>query len=105
MFAPKLLAIPWLVCPPAGIDPLIWRQAILDNPDSDKYLPVPMIGFTELHNRLKQQESQTKLHQAKLNVGGAAHTVSPAVTVGNCSGVVKLNGFFHRYTLRRVFFF
>ena len=84
---------------------MIWRQAILDNPDSDKYLPVPMIGFTELHNRLKQQESQTKLHQAKLNVGGVAHTVSPAVTVRNCSGVVKLNGLFFIVSLCVVFFF
>ena len=52
----------------SGIDPLIWQQAILDNPNPDKYLPVPMVGFTELYKRLKQQESQTKLHQTKLNV-------------------------------------
>ena len=51
-----------------GVDPLIWQQAILDNPDPDKYLPVPMVGFAELYKRLKQQESQTKRHQTKLNV-------------------------------------
>ena len=55
---------------PTGIDPLIWEQAKLDNPNPEVLIPVPMIGFTELHNRLKHQEQQTKLHQSRLNVRG-----------------------------------
>ena len=55
---------------PTGIDPLIWDQAKLDNPNPEELIPVPMIGFTELHNRLRHQEQQTKLHQSRLNVRG-----------------------------------
>ena len=51
-----------------GIDGRIWQQAKLDNPDPERFIPVPMIGFNELHNRLKQQEQQTNLHQKKLDV-------------------------------------
>ena len=56
---------------PTGIDPLIWDQAKLDNPNPEELIPVPMIGFTELHNRLRHQEQQTKLHQSRLNVRGS----------------------------------
>ena len=51
-----------------GINPLLWQQAILDNPDPERLIPVPMIGFKELHTRLKCQEQQTKLHQQRLDV-------------------------------------
>jgi len=54
--------------PPAGIDGRIWEQAKLDNPDPEQMIPVPMVGFTELHNRLKHQEQQTSLHQARLDL-------------------------------------
>ncbi|XP_074650289.1 nucleoporin p54-like [Tubulanus polymorphus] len=57
----------YLDSPPAGIDPLIWDQAKLDNPDPSKLIPVPMIGFSELHRRLQHQEQQTKLHQNTLD--------------------------------------
>ncbi|KAK3576887.1 hypothetical protein CHS0354_012945 [Potamilus streckersoni] len=53
---------------PAGIDPLLWKQAIFDNPDAEQLIPVPMIGFKELHTRLKQQEQQTRLHQQRLDL-------------------------------------
>eukprot|EP00058_Branchiostoma_floridae_P001530 XP_002587018.1 hypothetical protein BRAFLDRAFT_103834 [Branchiostoma floridae] len=53
--------------PPAGIDPLIWEQAKKDNPDPQRLIPVPMIGFGELHRRLKLQEYQTKQHQGRLD--------------------------------------
>ncbi|XP_025084841.1 nucleoporin p54-like isoform X2 [Pomacea canaliculata] len=54
--------------PPAGIDPLLWRQAKLDNPDPDRLVPVPMVGFRELQRRLKHQQEETKLHQQRLDV-------------------------------------
>ncbi|KAK7097934.1 nucleoporin p54-like [Littorina saxatilis] len=58
----------YLDTPPAGIDPLLWRQAKLDNPDSGKLVPVAMVGFRELQRRLKHQEEETRLHQQRLDV-------------------------------------
>ncbi|XP_064637552.1 nucleoporin p54-like [Lineus longissimus] len=58
----------YLDTPPAGIDPLLWDQAKLDNPNPTKLIPVPMIGFSELHKRLQHQEQQTKLHQNRLDI-------------------------------------
>jgi nuclear pore complex protein Nup54 len=50
-----------------GIDPRLWKQAQLDNPNPEKYIPVPMIGFGEVRWRMKCQEQETKLHQAFLD--------------------------------------
>lgn len=58
----------YLDTPPAGIDPLLWRQAKLDNPDPEHLVPVAMVGFKELQRRLKHQEEETKLHQQRLDV-------------------------------------
>jgi len=52
----------------SGIDARIWEQAKLDNPDPTRMLPVPIVGFDELHQRLRLQEQQTTLHQARLDV-------------------------------------
>lgn len=57
----------YLENPPAGIDPRLWKQAQLDNPDPEKYIPVPIIGFGEVRWRMKCQEQETKLHQAFLD--------------------------------------
>ena len=51
-----------------GIHPFLWQQAKLDNPDPDNLVPVPMIGFKALHQRLKHQEQQTQAHQQRLDV-------------------------------------
>jgi len=51
-----------------GIDARIWEQAKLDNPDPTRMIPVPIVGFDELHQRLRLQEQQTNLHQARLEV-------------------------------------
>lgn len=57
----------YLENPPAGIDPRLWKQAQLNNPNPEKYIPVPMIGFGEVRWRMKCQEQETKLHQAFLD--------------------------------------
>ncbi|KAJ9577545.1 hypothetical protein L9F63_005918 [Diploptera punctata] len=57
----------YLDIPPSGIDPRLWKQAQLDNPNPEKYIPVPMIGFEEVRWRMKCQEQETKLHQAFLD--------------------------------------
>uniref|UniRef100_A0A8C9SDU0 54 kDa nucleoporin n=1 Tax=Scleropages formosus TaxID=113540 RepID=A0A8C9SDU0_SCLFO len=54
--------------PPAGVDPIIWEQAKVDNPDPEKLIPVPMVGFKELLRRLKIQEQMTKQHQTRLDI-------------------------------------
>ena len=51
-----------------GIDPVIWEQAKRDNPDSTSLIPVPMIGFSQLRNRLRLQEEKSKIHQSRLDV-------------------------------------
>ncbi|XP_054271241.1 nuclear pore complex protein Nup54 [Macrosteles quadrilineatus] len=53
--------------PPAGIDPRLWKQAQLDNPDPEKLLPVPIIGFSDIRWRAKCQENETKVHHAVLD--------------------------------------
>ncbi|XP_018805054.1 PREDICTED: probable nucleoporin Nup54 [Bactrocera latifrons] len=52
----------YLENPPKGVDPRMWRQAKLDNPDATKFIPVPMIGFNDLKLRTKCQESETETH-------------------------------------------
>jgi len=52
-----------LDAPPACIDPVIWKQAIQMNPDEKKMIPVPMLGFSALHQRLKKQEEMSEGHQ------------------------------------------
>ncbi|KAM9306715.1 nucleoporin p54 [Pholidichthys leucotaenia] len=53
---------------PAGVDPIIWEQAKVDNPDPEKLIPVPMVGFKELLRRLQIQEQMTKQHQTRLDI-------------------------------------
>lgn len=57
----------YLENPPSGIDPRLWKQAIQDNPNPEKFIPVPMIGFKEVRWRMQCQEQETALHQAFLD--------------------------------------
>lgn len=52
--------------PPKGIDPRMWQQAKHDNPDAKRFIPVPMIGFQELKERIKCQEAETDIHVSYL---------------------------------------
>lgn len=54
--------------PPAHIDVRLWKQAQLDNPNPNKFIPVPMIGFEQVKFRLKQQEAETAKHRAFLDM-------------------------------------
>ncbi|XP_008291974.1 nucleoporin p54 isoform X1 [Stegastes partitus] len=53
---------------PAGVDPIIWEQAKVDNPDPERLIPVPMVGFKELLRRLQIQEQMTKQHQTRVDI-------------------------------------
>jgi len=57
----------YLETAPAGVDPRLWKQAQLDNPDTKRFIPVPIIGFKALHQRIKVQEDQAKSHQGRLD--------------------------------------
>lgn len=52
----------YLENPPRSVDPRMWRQANLDNPDDSQFIPVPMIGFNDLKWRVKCQEQETETH-------------------------------------------
>ncbi|XP_053687368.1 probable nucleoporin Nup54 [Sabethes cyaneus] len=52
--------------PPKGIDPRMWQQAKIDNPDPKRFIPAPMIGFQELKWRIKCQDAETDLHVSYL---------------------------------------
>lgn len=56
----------YLETPPKGIDPRMWKQAKLDNPDPSKFIPVPMIGFQDLKWRIRCQETETEIHASYL---------------------------------------
>ena len=52
----------------AAIDPVIWKQANLENPDKEKMIPVPMMGFKALNQRLQLQNQMTEGHQNRNDI-------------------------------------
>ncbi|XP_011299780.1 nuclear pore complex protein Nup54 [Fopius arisanus] len=54
--------------PPCSIDPRLWKQAQLDNPNPEMYIPVPMIGLQQVKYRLNCQEKETARHRAFLDM-------------------------------------
>ena len=57
----------YLENPPQGIDPRLWKQAQLENPDPKKFIPVPMIGFKTLQQRIAKQDQQAKMFHGRLD--------------------------------------
>lgn len=53
---------------PQGIDELLWNQAKLNNPDPKKFIPVPLIGFQALNERLKLQEHETQQQRQRVEL-------------------------------------
>ncbi|XP_075987086.1 putative nucleoporin Nup54 [Anticarsia gemmatalis] len=58
--SPQMLA-QYLQTPPPGMDMRLWKQAQADNPDPENYIPVPMIGFSEIKFRSGCQAEQARL--------------------------------------------
>ncbi|XP_045480908.1 nucleoporin p54-like isoform X1 [Harmonia axyridis] len=56
----------YLSKPPPGIDNQMWEAAKIDNPNPKKYMPIAINGFTDLKNRMHNQEYETGLHKAFL---------------------------------------
>ncbi|XP_041974381.1 probable nucleoporin Nup54 [Aricia agestis] len=51
----------YLATPPPGMDMRLWKQAQADNPDPANYIPVPIIGFSEIKFRAKCQAEEAAL--------------------------------------------
>ncbi|XP_063891067.1 probable nucleoporin Nup54 [Helicoverpa armigera] len=51
----------YLQTAPPGMDMRLWKQAQADNPDPENYIPVPIIGFSEIKFRSRCQSEQAKL--------------------------------------------
>ncbi|KAH7645742.1 nuclear pore complex protein Nup54 [Dermatophagoides farinae] len=64
----------YLSSPPKGIDERIWEQAKLENPDPQRFIPVPLIGFKALNDRFKLQEKE--IHQQQLRLKQMIDNVS-----------------------------
>lgn len=58
----------YLSHPPSGIDQLIWSQAKLENPDPDKFIPVPLIGFQSLNERFQIQEEEINQQKNRMKL-------------------------------------
>ena len=57
----------YLKNPPIGVDPRLWKQAQLDNPNKETLVPVPLVGFKSLQSRIKRQEHQAKIYHGRLD--------------------------------------
>jgi len=53
--------------PPAGIDLRVWKQAQVDNPNPAVFIPVPIVGFSELCWKYKCHNEQVTVHKLTLN--------------------------------------
>lgn len=51
---------------PDGIDPKVWEQAKLNNPDPKKFIPIPLIGFQALNERFKMQQFEAQQQRTRL---------------------------------------
>jgi len=58
----------YLNTPPKGIDERLWAQAKHENPDPNRFIPVPLVGFAALNERFKLQERETEQHKMRLKL-------------------------------------
>ena len=49
------------------MDARLWKQAVADNPDTSKFIPVPLVGFKSLQSRISAQEAQNKAQAGRLD--------------------------------------
>jgi nuclear pore complex protein Nup54 len=58
----------YLQNPPSGITAQMWEESKSTNPDSQKYIPVAILGSKDLLKRAKHQQQETKQHQSRLEI-------------------------------------
>ncbi|XP_034824084.1 probable nucleoporin Nup54 [Maniola hyperantus] len=101
--APQMLE-QYLQSPPPGMDMRLWKQAQADNPDPENYIPVPIIGFTEIKFRARCQSEEAALQASWLK--RAADTLAELRTrrAAAASTLARLSASLHalKHTLLRV---
>ncbi|KAJ0181046.1 hypothetical protein K1T71_003131 [Dendrolimus kikuchii] len=60
----------YLHAPPPGMDERLWKQAQADNPEPKNYIPMPIIGFSEIKFRCLGQVEQARLQECWLKKAG-----------------------------------
>ncbi|XP_047514283.1 probable nucleoporin Nup54 isoform X1 [Pieris napi] len=94
----------YLQAPPPGMDMRLWKQAQADNPDPENYIPVPIIGFSEIKFRAQCQTSESGLQASYLRK--ASETLSELRTrrAASAATLAQLTARFHslRHTLLQV---
>lgn len=58
----------YLSTPPKGVDERLWTQAKLENPDPERFTPLPLVGFASLNNRFKLQEKEIQNQKCHLKL-------------------------------------
>lgn len=58
----------YLATPPAGITTQVWEQSKKENPNPQKYIPVAIVGSTELLRRIKHQNQECHQHELRLQI-------------------------------------
>ena len=66
--------------PPVGISPVLWEQAKQENPDPMKLIPVPLVGFKAISDRLRLQKEQSEAHFARVQLIGKCECVTYSST-------------------------
>ncbi|XP_050359517.1 probable nucleoporin Nup54 [Nymphalis io] len=94
----------YLQNPPPGMDMRLWKQAQADNPDPENYIPVPIIGYSEIKFRARCQGEEAALQASWLR--RAADTLSALRTrrAAATASLARLSASLHalRHTLLQV---
>ncbi|XP_048481782.1 probable nucleoporin Nup54 [Plutella xylostella] len=100
---PQMLA-QYLQTPPHGIDMRLWKQAQADNPDPENYIPVPIIGFSEIKFRARCQAEQAALQAGYLKQAREQLDALRARRAGAAARLASLAAAHHaaRHTLLQV---
>ncbi|KAI0986249.1 hypothetical protein GJ496_000567 [Pomphorhynchus laevis] len=57
----------YLSNPPDGISPALWKQANMENPEPEELMPIPVIGFKGVKDRLCAQTTEAKIQIQQMN--------------------------------------
>ena len=58
----------YLATPPSGLDVFLWNQAKECNPDPSRFIPVPLLGFQSLNERLKLEEQEVLQQNSRIKI-------------------------------------
>ena len=58
----------YLSNPPSGLDPTVWEQAKAKNPNPNRFIPVPLLGFAALNERFKLEENEVQQQKSRIKL-------------------------------------